>query len=118
VATVVSRPDPRRLILDAGSKALSAERMTPRTPGFGHVVGHPELAIAQLFEEHAIVVADAPVEVPIGARLTIVPNHACAAANLHDRMLVSSGGEPAGEWRVRARGWDPVSPERSPVRAA
>ncbi len=43
LATVIGRPDPRRVILDAGSKALSAERLTPRAPGFGLVLGHPEL---------------------------------------------------------------------------
>ncbi|MDQ3890079.1 MAG: alanine racemase [Actinomycetota bacterium] len=106
LATVVSRPDPRRLILDAGSKALAAERLTPLTPGFGFVLGHPELVVERLFEEHAIVVSEAPSDVSIGARLRIVPNHACACANLHERMLVVSDGAVEDVWPVDARGWE------------
>jgi D-serine deaminase-like pyridoxal phosphate-dependent protein len=109
LATVVSRPDPRRVILDAGSKALAAERMTPLTPGFGLVLGHPELAVERLYEEHAILTAAGPVDLAVGARAAVVPNHSCAAANLHERMLVTAGGEPAGQWAVAARGWDPVA---------
>jgi D-serine deaminase-like pyridoxal phosphate-dependent protein len=107
--TVVSRPDPRRVILDAGSKALAAERMTPLTPDLGHVSGHPGLTVERLYEEHAILTAAEPVDLPVGARLAIVPNHACAAANLHARMVVLAGGVRVGEWAVAARGWDPVA---------
>jgi D-serine deaminase-like pyridoxal phosphate-dependent protein len=109
LATVVSRPDPRRVILDAGSKALAAERMTPLTPHLGHVAGHPGLTVERLYEEHAILTAAEPVDLPVGARLAIVPNHACAAANLHERMVVVAGGARVGEWPVAARGWDPVA---------
>ena len=35
LATVTSRPAPDRLILDSGSKALAAERLSTLTPGFG-----------------------------------------------------------------------------------
>jgi D-serine deaminase-like pyridoxal phosphate-dependent protein len=110
LATVVSRPAPGRLILDAGSKALGADRMTDRTPGFGHVVGHLELLVERLYEEHAIVTAAAAVDVPLGARLRVVPNHACAAANLHERMLVTAHGRVEATWAVGARGWTPEAP--------
>jgi D-serine deaminase-like pyridoxal phosphate-dependent protein len=106
LATVVSRPDPRRLILDAGSKALAAERLTPLTSGFGLVLGHPELTVERLFEEHAIVVSQAPSDVSVGERLRIVPNHACACANLHERALVVADGAVEDVWPVDARGWE------------
>lgn len=105
LATVVSRPDPRRLILDCGSKALAAERLTTRTPGLGLVAGHDELTVDRLFEEHAIVEAREPSSIPIGARLRIIPNHSCASANLHERMLVTEGDDVVDEWRIAARGW-------------
>jgi D-serine deaminase-like pyridoxal phosphate-dependent protein len=91
LATVVGRPDPRRIILDAGSKALAADRMTPLTPGFGFIAGHPDLVVRQLYEEHAIVHSPEPSAISVGARLRVVPNHACAAANLHRRMFVVDG---------------------------
>jgi D-serine deaminase-like pyridoxal phosphate-dependent protein len=105
LATVVARPDPRRLILDCGSKALAAERLTTRTPGLGLVVGHDELTVDRLFEEHAIVEAREPSSIPIGARLRLIPNHSCASANLHERMLITEGTDLVDEWRIAARGW-------------
>jgi D-serine deaminase-like pyridoxal phosphate-dependent protein len=97
------------VILDAGSKALAAERMTPLTPHLGHVPSHPGLVVERLYEEHAILTSAEPVEIPVGARLAVVPNHACAAANLHERLVVTAGGEPVGEWAVAARGWESVA---------
>jgi D-serine deaminase-like pyridoxal phosphate-dependent protein len=105
IATVVARPTPHRLILDAGSKALAAETLSPRSRGFGLVVGHPELFVARLYEEHAIVTCEEPSAIPVGERLAIVPNHACACVNLHDRMLVVEDGEVADVWNIDARGW-------------
>ncbi|MDX6514322.1 MAG: hypothetical protein QOE36_3826 [Gaiellaceae bacterium] len=104
LATVVGRPDPRRLILDCGSKALTTERLTTRTPGLGVVAGHDELTVDRVFEEHAIVEASEPSPIPIGARLRVIPNHACPCANLHERMLVTDGDEVVDEWRIAARG--------------
>lgn len=106
LATVVARPDPRRVILDCGSKSLAAERLIPRTQTLGLVAGHPELAVERLFEEHAIVTAEEPTDLPLGARLRVIPNHACTTANLHAHMLVVEGEEVADVWSVDARGWD------------
>ncbi len=106
LATVVSRPNAYRLVLDAGSKALAAERLTAKTPGFGFVVGREELLVERLYEEHAVVVSPTPCDIPVGARLRIVPNHACAAANLHERMLIVEDGGISDVWPVDARGWE------------
>jgi D-serine deaminase-like pyridoxal phosphate-dependent protein len=106
LATVVARPDPRRLILDCGSKALAAERLSPRSTSFGLIPGHPQLNVERLFEEHAIVTASEPVDIPLGTRLQVIPNHSCATANLHSRMLVVEDGEVVDIWSVDARGWD------------
>ncbi len=109
LGTVVSRPDPRRLILDCGSKALAAEVMSPLTSGFGFVIGYDELLVERLMEEHAIVTSEDPIEIPIGARLRVVPNHSCVTANLHKRMLVLEKGEVADVWTVDAQGWEPAA---------
>src|SRR5207302_1498355 len=105
LATVTSRPAPDRLILDCGSKALAAERMTGLTRGFGAVEDHPELRVERLYEEQAIVYTDEPSDIPIGARVRVVPNHACAAANLHSRMLVVDEGTVVDAWPVATREW-------------
>jgi D-serine deaminase-like pyridoxal phosphate-dependent protein len=106
LATVVSRPDPLRVILDSGSKALAAERLSPHTDGFGLVPGFPELRVERLFEEHAILKSETPVALPVGARVRVIPNHSCATVNLHERMLIVEGFEVVDVWPVDARGWD------------
>ena len=115
LATVTSRPAPDRLILDSGSKALAAERLTVLSPGFGLIEGHPELSVARLYEEQAIVHSDAPCEIPVGARLRVIPNHACAAANLHSRLLVVEEEAVVDEWPVAAREWRETEAERRPA---
>jgi D-serine deaminase-like pyridoxal phosphate-dependent protein len=116
LATVVARHD-RQLILDCGSKALAAERPTPRLNTWGRVAGHPGLAVARLFEEHAIVTAEESTRVPLGARLRVIPNHSCATTNLHARMLVVEGEDVVDVWTVDARGWD-VAPAAGRTTAA
>ena len=117
LATVVARPDSRRLILDCGSKALAAERLSPRSLTYGLVLGHPELAIERLFEEHAIVTSERGINIALGARLRVVPNHACATINLHSVMLVTDHDEVSDMWSIDARGWEGTasSPDRAPI---
>jgi D-serine deaminase-like pyridoxal phosphate-dependent protein len=106
LTTVVSRPDPRRLILDCGSKALAADHMSARSRGYGLVHGHPELVIDRLFEEHAILSSSEASDIPIGARLRVIPNHSCATANLHTNMLILEKDVVVDVWSVDARGWE------------
>lgn len=105
LATVVARPSPNRIILDCGSKALAAETLSLRSPGFGLVVGHPRLVVAHLYEEHAIVTSEETIEIPVGERVRVVRNHACACAYLHERMLVLENSSVADVWNIDARGW-------------
>jgi D-serine deaminase-like pyridoxal phosphate-dependent protein len=104
LATVIGRPDRRRVILDAGSKALSAERLTPRAAGFGLVLGHPELTVERLYEQHAIAGAPHGSDLQVGDRVRIVPNHACTTANLHRRALVAENDDVVDIWRIAAAG--------------
>jgi D-serine deaminase-like pyridoxal phosphate-dependent protein len=115
LATVTSRPAPDRLILDSGSKALAAERLSTLTPGFGRIERHPGLRVDRLYEEQAIVHSDAPCELPVGARVRVVPNHACAAANLHSQMHVVERDEVVDVWPVATREWREIEAERRPA---
>lgn len=107
VATrIIGRPASDRFILDAGSKALSAEAMiTPRGSRFGYVVDHPKLEIHTLYEEHAIVLGRENSPLDVGDIVYVIPNHACTCANLHASYLVVDNGEPIAEWELTARGW-------------
>ena len=103
VATVVSRPTADRAIIDAGSKSFSSDPMG--LEGYGAILEHPEAALAQLSEEHGHLDLSRCRDKPkVGDRLTIIPNHACAVSNLHDRVHGITGDRLERTFEVKARG--------------
>jgi D-serine deaminase-like pyridoxal phosphate-dependent protein len=90
VSTVVSRPTPSRAILDAGSKTLSSDALPGlEDDAYGLVVEYPDGVLSDLSEEHGIVdVSRCSRKPDLGEVVTIVPNHACAAVNLHDAVAL------------------------------
>lgn len=104
IATVISTPLPGRATIDAGTKSLTSDKAHGRE-GFGIVVGHPEVQIAALNEEHGFLRFD-PAAAPfkIGDRIEIIPNHSCVIPNLHHRVAGVRRGRRV-EWiQVDARG--------------
>lgn len=100
-ATVVSHAG-GRLVLDAGSKVLGADR-PPWTTGSGRLPEHPEARVVLLSEHHAVVdLAGAPLPA-LGSQVDVVPNHVCNAVNLVDTLHVDESGE-LRPWPVTARG--------------
>lgn len=106
-------------IIDAGWTALSCDRGTAGQAvdqGYGLVCdvrGHPipGLRVVIANQEHGVVagrgnISGAAPELPIGTRLRILPNHACATASQHDRYHVigAGGNELTAEW-PRFSGW-------------
>ena len=99
--TVVSRVVSHaggRVICDAGSKALGADRAAWAT-GYGRVLDVPEARIVALSEHHATIEWPGPLP-RLGTTIAIVPNHACNAANLAEEYVLSTGGT----WPIDARG--------------
>ena len=99
IATVVSR-SPDHLILDSGSKVLGADRGA-YSSGFGRLFDYPDARVTALSEHHGTVV---DVDLPLGARVRVVPNHVCATVNLADEYLVELPGGDLATWPVDARG--------------
>ncbi|MCA2006543.1 D-TA family PLP-dependent enzyme [Tritonibacter mobilis] len=102
LATVVSTPSKTRAIIDAGSKVLTSDLLG--LDGFGHVLGHPDLKIDQLSEEHGRITSDRPTGLRVGDQLRIVPNHACVVSNMLDHITLMRGDEIIGTEPVAARG--------------
>lgn len=96
-ATVVSLAG-GRVITDAGSKVLGADR-APWASGFGRVLGVPEARNVALSEHHSIIEWPGP-QPALGSRVLLVPNHVCNAVNLADEYHLVGGGT----WPVAARG--------------
>ncbi|WP_432492413.1 alanine racemase [Kineococcus gypseus] len=102
-ATVVSRTGPR-VVLDAGSKVLGADR-PGWASGFGRLPDGPDARVTALSEHHATVELPGGAPVPaVGEVVRVVPDHVCAAVNLADELVVVCGGAVVERWPVAARG--------------
>ena len=100
-ATVVSRPQPGRVVLDAGSKVLGPDRPA-WTTGYGRLPDWPDARITGLWEHHAVVAWNGPVP-DLGAVIAVIPNHVCTAVNLVPELLVVDTGRIVDRWSVAAR---------------
>ena len=120
LATVIGHKSEKGWILiDAGWMAMSRDRGTGRHPvdqGYGVVCDadgapYPDLIVVDASQEHGIIAvrpgSDAALpDLPIGARVRILPNHACATAAQHERYHVARSGsrDVIASW-PRIRGW-------------
>lgn len=120
LTTVIGRkPDKGWLLVDAGWMALSRDRGTASQAvdqGYGVVCdidGKPyrDLVVDQCSQEHGILAlragsAECLPDLPIGARVRILPNHACATGAQHGEYQVTALGKPdiIARW-PRMRGW-------------
>lgn len=108
-----------QLIVDAGWMAMSRDRGTASQPvnqGYGLVCdlqGKPigDLIVAETNQEHGVIASRSGAQFdlsafPVGTRLCISPNHACATAAQHAEYQVIAGAsdEIAATWG-RFGGW-------------
>ena len=91
-----------RLVLDAGSKVLGADR-APYATGHGRLLDDPGARIVLLSEHHAVVETDRALP-PCGSTVRVVPNHACNAVNLVDDLWARGTDGTLTAWPVAARG--------------
>jgi D-serine deaminase-like pyridoxal phosphate-dependent protein len=104
VATTVVSRHTRRVIVDAGSKVLGADR-AGYASGFGRLPKHPEARIVALSEHHATIKWGEATPLPaLGDRLRIAPNHVCSAVNLAADLIIERDGVEIAVWPVDARG--------------
>jgi D-serine deaminase-like pyridoxal phosphate-dependent protein len=118
LATVIGhQPEKGWTITDAGWMAMSRDRGTASQAvdqGYGVVCGLDGIAVEDLIvvganQEHGIVAprpgsAAASPDLPIGARVRVLPNHACATAAQYDRYHLVRDGGVVAEW-PRFGGW-------------
>nr|WP_319515089.1 D-TA family PLP-dependent enzyme [uncultured Cohaesibacter sp.] len=102
LATVVSVPAENRAVIDAGTKVLTSDLLGLN--GYGHVLGRDDLTIDQLSEEHGRIVSSGPINLSVGQRVRIIPNHACVVSNMLDRVEIVRGANYMGCKPVAARG--------------
>lgn len=99
LATVVSRPQQNRIIVDTGLKVLAKEFGIPQPTGF------TGLEMIGLSEEHGkIHVSDENVSLTPGNKLEILPTHCCTTVNLHDKYYGIRNEMVESVWEITARG--------------
>ena len=104
VQTTVVSVRGNRVIVDAGSKALGADR-APYASGYGRVLNVPDARLVALSEHHATIDFPDGIAVSrVGEILSIVPNHVCNTVNLADEVFVFDREELVDCWKVAARG--------------
>lgn len=120
LTTVIgTKPEKGWILVDAGWMALSRDRGTGNQAvdqGYGMVCdihGNPipDLIVDQASQEHGILAlrpgsGETLPDLPIGTRLRILPNHACATGAQHAAYNVIADGkdEIVAQW-PRMRGW-------------
>ena len=119
LTTVIGRQDAKGwIIVDAGWMALSRDKGAARAdfdPGYGLVCDEAGAILEGLTmiganQEHGIIgrrddMPPEPGAFPIGRRLRILPNHACATAAQHQAYhVLDAGGAVTAVW-PRMNGW-------------
>ncbi len=97
LATVVSHPEPTRIIVDTGLKVLTKEFGIPQPIAEG-------LEMLALSEEHGTMEAMPNVNLKPGDKIEILPTHCCTTINLHDRYFGIRNGIVESVWKVAGRG--------------
>lgn len=106
-----------RVLVDAGFLALSRDRGTVDFPidyGYGAVCDPSGrliqgVRVDSTNQEHGIITATEGEldwsRFPIGSRVRILPNHACATAAAYDRYYVTDGDDRVADVWERVNGW-------------
>lgn len=103
LATVVSRPNEERFVIDAGTKCFTSDGMgTVRD--WIVVAGRPGLHMEFLTEEHGVGRQSSEERVEIGERLESIPSHACTAVNMFDVAYGVRDGKVVRELEIAGRG--------------
>ncbi len=103
LATVMSRPDDTRAVVDAGHKTL------PIDSGMPEPYRRPGIHYSRPSDEHGVLTTDGPALPQLGEKILLVPAHCDPTVNLHDWLIGVRGlhgASPAVEtlWPVSARG--------------
>jgi D-serine deaminase-like pyridoxal phosphate-dependent protein len=99
LATVMSRPAPRRAVVDAGLKASSVDSGMPA------VWERPGLRYARASDEHGVIeIAPGAAAPALGEKLLLVPGHCDPTVNLYDWYVCTRAGVVEALWPITARG--------------
>lgn len=99
LTTVTSRPNPQRVICDAGRKTMSDDAAAPEP------LGIKDVRSVKLSAEHTTIELSAPHETPaIGDKVSFVVGYSDSTVHLSDTLIVVRDGNVEAVWPITARG--------------
>jgi D-serine deaminase-like pyridoxal phosphate-dependent protein len=99
ITTVVSRPAPDRIIVDAGRRSIDPSQKAPDVPELEGVES------IKFSAEHGTIQLDHDSETPkVGDRIKIRVNYTDQAVHLHDTLFGVRDGKVIAAWTVQGRG--------------
>jgi D-serine deaminase-like pyridoxal phosphate-dependent protein len=106
LATVISRPGPTRVVVDAGLKSLSIDSGMPEPQG---PAGIHDMVYQPAGDEHGIITWTQPSNttlpaLEVGDRIALIPSHIDTTINLHDTYYAQRNGFLEAIWPVATRG--------------
>ncbi len=99
MTTVISRPNPRRIVCDAGKKTMSSDAAMPQPIGLGKVTA------SRVSAEHITLDLAEPAEQPhVGDPLEFVVGYSDTTVHLHDTLYGVRDGRIEIAWPILGRG--------------
>ncbi|MCL4534960.1 MAG: DSD1 family PLP-dependent enzyme [Bacteroidetes bacterium] len=99
LSTVVSRPNPTRIVTDSGFKTMSGHQATPKP------IGLEGVSSLSLSAEHCTLELAAPNEsVKVGDKVEFIVGYGDSTVCLHDEMYGTRNGIVEVVWPILARG--------------
>lgn len=98
LVTVTSRPNPTRIIVDAGRKSIDPSNTLPEWPSLGEIKSQVYSA------EHGTLEMSTPSEVEPGTRLRAHVGYSDQAIHLHEALYVIENDQIVAVWPTLARG--------------
>ncbi len=98
LTTVISRPTPTRIVVDAGKKAVSADL----TPPWPKTV--PNVASQWFAAEHTVIELSEPADTPrVGDKIELIAGYGDTTVFLHDELYAHRDGRVEEVWPVAPR---------------
>jgi len=99
LGTVISRPEPRRLVVDCGHKSMTKDHGLPSPRDLDGAT------VVSLNDEHATLRVPHDSRVQIGDHVFMRPSHTDPTINLHDSFYALEGDRVVDVWPIVARGY-------------
>jgi D-serine deaminase-like pyridoxal phosphate-dependent protein len=99
LGTVISRPEPRRIVVDCGHKSMTKDHGLPSPRDLDGAT------VVSLNDEHATIRVPHDCRAQIGDQVFMRPSHTDPTINLHDSFYALDGNRVVDVWPIAARGY-------------